>query len=599
MSTAKEGEAKPGDAKPEDAEPEKKIFYCEICKVPCMSSISLQSHYRGVKHKKRERAMNPYRAPAPVMHETARPVKRKLTKDITCLKDFMQDPKREEPLVGLEHVVEIRFAGRREPHYECKLCDFNTQMAPMIEHLSGYKHRRAYVAKEYPDKIKKNMPAMKEDKVSFFRRIAREIEKTEGLKMFKTEGYTRPSTSSSSKKKARWETSYKPENDPVWKERALQFLETFRITSDSEATQVVSITQNLTEALRAFCEKKAAVNYVSSLRPLMSISYDQLVAGKGSQKQKPYGNYQGNSGNANWNQGFSPQRSEQAKFTSHYSANTSLTPSSSYSYKTSGGSSAYGHRANDSASMSALSNSLALETGGFATGISEWMKKVDQSVFPSTSTGGNPSNNSMYSTSAYSRKRYCNDAEGNESQIPDRMTFGTESTNWRNRETFRSIRNFPDEGSSYSNSSVMYPLSPPRGYSENCAVKDSSPYYSHASTNSAFSLGGGSNWAQESSYQKSRYQQSRFRTNSSSCDYSFSGSNLYRDYQPSRESELNFDGDSSSLSPNIVDRSEREDMPTMTSVFKRLTPYYPVLQSKIFGTSKVLVSYTSRPGEWH
>lgn len=42
-------------------------------------------------------------------------------------------------------MVEIRFAGRREPHYECKLCDFNTQMAPMIEHLSGYKHRRAYV----------------------------------------------------------------------------------------------------------------------------------------------------------------------------------------------------------------------------------------------------------------------------------------------------------------------------------------------------------------------------------------------------------------------------------------------------------------------
>lgn len=28
-------------------------------------------------------------------------VKRGLTKDITCLKDFMNDPKREEPLVGM------------------------------------------------------------------------------------------------------------------------------------------------------------------------------------------------------------------------------------------------------------------------------------------------------------------------------------------------------------------------------------------------------------------------------------------------------------------------------------------------------------------
>lgn len=42
-------------------------------------------------------------------------------------------------------MVEIRFEGRKEPHYECKLCGFNTEMAPMIEHLSGYKHRRAYI----------------------------------------------------------------------------------------------------------------------------------------------------------------------------------------------------------------------------------------------------------------------------------------------------------------------------------------------------------------------------------------------------------------------------------------------------------------------
>jgi len=54
---------------------------------------------------------------------------------------------------GLEHVVEIRFEGRREPHYECKLCGFNTEMAPMIEHLSGYKHRRAYIVSHFDHKI--------------------------------------------------------------------------------------------------------------------------------------------------------------------------------------------------------------------------------------------------------------------------------------------------------------------------------------------------------------------------------------------------------------------------------------------------------------
>nr|XP_013813163.1 PREDICTED: uncharacterized protein LOC106496950 [Apteryx mantelli mantelli] len=209
MSTA--NEVKPEDAKPVS---EKKKNYCEVCKVPCMSSISLQSHYRGAKHRKKEKALRP---------KTVY-LKRGLTKDITCLKDFMRDPKREEPLVGLEHVVEIRFEGRKEPHYECKLCGFNTEMAPMIEHLSGYKHRRAYISKEFPDKMKRKTTDVKECKVSFLRRIAGEIEKTEGLKMYKIEGYIRPSTSPPSKKKARWEDDYKHVNDPVQKQKALEFL---------------------------------------------------------------------------------------------------------------------------------------------------------------------------------------------------------------------------------------------------------------------------------------------------------------------------------------------------------------------------------------
>ncbi|KAF1667276.1 hypothetical protein FQA23_0005775, partial [Aptenodytes patagonicus] len=61
-------------------------------------------------------------------------------------------------------------------------------MAPMIEHLSGYKHRRAYISKEFPDKMKRKTTDVKECKVSFLRRIAGELEKTEGLKMYKVIG---------------------------------------------------------------------------------------------------------------------------------------------------------------------------------------------------------------------------------------------------------------------------------------------------------------------------------------------------------------------------------------------------------------------------
>ncbi|KFW80108.1 hypothetical protein N305_08009, partial [Manacus vitellinus] len=68
-------------------------------------------------------------------------------------------------------------------------------MAPMIEHLSGYKHRRAYISKEFPDKMKRRTADVKECKVSFLKRIAGELEKTEGLKMYEIEGYIRPSTS--------------------------------------------------------------------------------------------------------------------------------------------------------------------------------------------------------------------------------------------------------------------------------------------------------------------------------------------------------------------------------------------------------------------
>ncbi|KFO65895.1 hypothetical protein N302_10352, partial [Corvus brachyrhynchos] len=65
-------------------------------------------------------------------------------------------------------------------------------MAPMIEHLSGYKHRREYISKEFPDKIRRKPTDVKECKVSFFRRIAGELEKSEGLKMYKVIGSKLP-----------------------------------------------------------------------------------------------------------------------------------------------------------------------------------------------------------------------------------------------------------------------------------------------------------------------------------------------------------------------------------------------------------------------
>ncbi|KAL8165778.1 UNVERIFIED_CONTAM: hypothetical protein K2H54_055065, partial [Gekko kuhli] len=231
-----------------------------LCKVPCMSAMILQTHFAGMRHKKRERALK--RKSAPVMiNEEPLSVKRPLSKSVRCLKDYMKDPNREEPLIGLEYVLEVRFQGRRDPCYECKLCMFNTEIVPMIEHLIGQRHRKAYLMKHFPDKGKRNANDPKEDRVRFLRRIAREVEKEEGLKMYKVEGYERPgATSSGAKKRARWSGTFKPENDPVLRQKALEYMDFFEITSDTEATQVIRIAQSLSEALKAFCEKKEAVS---------------------------------------------------------------------------------------------------------------------------------------------------------------------------------------------------------------------------------------------------------------------------------------------------------------------------------------------------
>ncbi|XP_010138944.1 PREDICTED: uncharacterized protein LOC104497396 [Buceros rhinoceros silvestris] len=468
--------------------------------------------------------------PAPVRtlmkYEAQIPVKRGLTKDITCLKDFMSDPKREEPLVGLEHVVEMRFEGRKEPHYECKLCGFNTEMAPMIEHLSGYKHRRAYISKEFPDKMRRKTSEVKECKISFLRRIAAELEKTEGLKMYKIEGYVRPSTSPPSQKKARWEDDYKHENDPVRKQKALEFLETFHITSDSEATLVVRITQELTEALKAFCEKRAAAR------------------------------------NSHWNQGFLSQYEES-------SADASFAPANSYSYQTDGGSSSCGLRSNDSAMTSALRDSLALQTGSPASGLCEWLRQLSRSASGSSSAGGA----SSYETSPaseYSSEYMSNDVRG--SKLPDnRILYGGDSTNWSNQQACTKARSVSDQGLPYA-SSASYPSS--ERYSTDYSSQSYSAYRNDESVNTCISSAnpgvsgrGGSrwhqdcmwnedsrwhqdsrwnkesSWNQESRCQGFRRQKSDYESHWSSHQYSFSGSGSYRDYQQFRSSDKMFDED--------------------------------------------------------
>ncbi|XP_062371457.1 uncharacterized protein LOC134058251 isoform X2 [Cinclus cinclus] len=430
--------AVPEEVKAEDgnAEPGKKQFYCEVCKISCMCAINLQSHYRGAKHRKQEKALrrrNLYSSSAlikvPMKFRVLRPVRRAFTGYITCLKDFMNDPRREEPLIGLEHVVEIRLEGRKDPRYECRLCGCNAEVAPMIEHLSGHKHRREYISKEFPDKMRRKPTSGKECKVSFFKRIAGELEKSEGLKMYKIEGYARPTPSSPLKKKARWEDDYKHENDPVRKQKALEFLETFHITSDSEATLVVHITQELMEALKAFCEKKAADNCANSLGPQMSVPQNEFPERKSVPEH--YGTDGEYKGSSDWNQGFLSQYEECPE-------DASFAPAHSNSYQADDGSSSCHLRSDNIAMISPLTGSPAVEPDSAVSGVSKWLRQLRNSVSCRNSAAGA----SSYKTSPvkeYSTEYISNNVQGSE-LCDNRLSFGRENTKWRNQQMCKKAR---------------------------------------------------------------------------------------------------------------------------------------------------------------
>ncbi|XP_062464934.1 uncharacterized protein LOC134158720 isoform X1 [Pezoporus occidentalis] len=153
--------------------------------------------------------------------------------------------------------------------------------------------------------------------------------------------------------------------------------ETFRITSSSEAIVVVHITQELTEALKAFCEKKAGVNDTDNLRPLMSVSQEEFPGRKSIPNHyEPYGKSKGNS---NWNQVVLCQYEE-------CSADASFAPANSYSYQANNESSSYGLRS------TVLRDSFGLQTGSSASGISEWLRRFRRSASGSDlAVGGAPS----------------------------------------------------------------------------------------------------------------------------------------------------------------------------------------------------------------
>ncbi|KAH0627125.1 hypothetical protein JD844_002539 [Phrynosoma platyrhinos] len=551
-------------------------------------------------------------------------VKKPLSKNIRSLKDFMKDPNREEPLIGLEYVLEVRFKGRRSPFYECQLCQFNTEMAPMIQHLTGQKHRKIYLKKHYPDKVKRNPNEDKEEKIQFFRRIARDVEKIEGLKMYKREGFERPSEpSASAKKKA---SLIFLQNDPVLREKAMEYMKDFEITSDKEAALVISIAQSLSEALKDFCEKKATLNHIKSLPSLMK---QGMQNAKQHKSNKPSEYYQNHPGILNhlqehiqlhrclqapgptpestidldafsteairltriidtmalevafsslhysncfsplgdsWNHGFLTNGLAQLQSLIQSAPNTSSTPTNSYAYQMREKASSYGLNRKDLATVSALESSFALQPGGFGTGI-EWMKQFNQSV----------SANFQFSTvkekSPYlktSQSSYPKHYQGDGSQVPSNRIAENRLSNSGSFRTSHDLR-----------ASSLTPIScpPPRTYQASYALQKRPSWYhdgpgsgSQMPASSFSSESSGHDWAQAD------YPKPDFDDDLASYT-SFPDGSLHQQQNTQVYNNAGCES-KSNLTADVMSQLQGKDAATLANMIQQLLPYYPDLQSK-------------------
>ncbi|XP_063778915.1 uncharacterized protein LOC134927837 isoform X9 [Pseudophryne corroboree] len=205
-----------------------------------------------------------------------------LRKSIFFLVDYLHKADR-EPLIGLQYVLEYKVrtkANRVVPKYICELCNFETDVVPMVVHLTGFRHRKLYLAKEYPYVLNANSKSS-EDKPQFVRRMAQEIERDEGTKMFKIDNVVRmESNTSASQSKSITRRNIEGNQSQTRMNKALEYLESFEIDHDGEAVTVTGLTSKLTSDIKRFPVRDARAKDVA-------MSQMQNVSGERRTFQNP------------------------------------------------------------------------------------------------------------------------------------------------------------------------------------------------------------------------------------------------------------------------------------------------------------------------
>lgn len=184
-----------------------------------------------------------------------------IRRSVYLLKDYLPIKER-EPIIGLEYILEYRVQireARVEIKYFCELCEMDSGVVPMLDHLCGFKHRKMFVAKEYPF-VLKALFSCKEDRALFMRRMAVEIEEEDGIKMYKSDPVVRmvpmmnvkSTEAKKSKRKTRWDTEGERQKKM---KQVLKILDSFVIGDDDEAATVTRLLQKVTSVVKFHTDK--------------------------------------------------------------------------------------------------------------------------------------------------------------------------------------------------------------------------------------------------------------------------------------------------------------------------------------------------------
>nr|XP_015212736.1 PREDICTED: uncharacterized protein LOC107078602 isoform X2 [Lepisosteus oculatus] len=146
---------------------ERKFPCCEICEVVCSSEIQLNMHLNGKKHK--------------LKLKTVQCKENWTAESVGTLKNYVENPKRSEPVVGLKYVTEYRFPDENQvPYYLCSLCKIKMKTG-ITSHVTSRKHRFIYMKQLHPDSLPFYLNLDQIPKISSFLREKAEIlEKTFG-----------------------------------------------------------------------------------------------------------------------------------------------------------------------------------------------------------------------------------------------------------------------------------------------------------------------------------------------------------------------------------------------------------------------------------